>query len=208
MELSSPPSSQSSPVPLQNPPTLSAEEVHKILLQSYQLGNRLRRKFLEALLLLSETKLYLMLGYSSIFQYAEKHFDYHRSYTYESLRAAKALGELPRVLEAFDQGNLSYSRVLEKITRVATAETEEEWLLFSYSKTFAELKAEVKDAVDKNRKRSRKDAYGLPGVKSKITFELSPTEHDLASLPFGAPLGRRGSAHRSQVENQGRRDRA
>jgi hypothetical protein len=172
-------SSESSAIPLENPPTLSAEEVHGILVQSYRLGNRLRRKFLEALLLLSETKLYLMLGYSSVFQYAEKHFDYHRSYTYEALRAAKALGELPRTLEAFDQGNLSYSRALE-ITRVATTETEEEWLLFSYSKTFAELKAEVKDAVDKSRKRPRKDAYGLPGVKSKITFELSPTEHDLA----------------------------
>src|SRR5262249_42984008 len=152
-----------------NPPTLSAEEIHKILVQSFRLGNRLRRKFLEALLLLSETKLYLLLGYSSIFQYAAKHFDYERSATYEALRVAKALGELPRTLEAFDHGDLSYSRVLE-ITRVASAESEEEWLSFSKSRTFAELKAEVKDAVEKKRKLPRKDRYGLPGVKVKITF--------------------------------------
>ena len=52
-----------------SPATLSAEEIHGYLLKTYRISNRLRREFLKALLSLSEGKLYLKLGFSSIAQY-------------------------------------------------------------------------------------------------------------------------------------------
>src|SRR5262249_803797 len=134
---------------------------------------------------LSETKLYLLLGYSSVFQYAAKHFDYERSATYEALRVAKVLGELPRTLEAFDHGDLSYSSVLE-ITRVASAESKEEWLSFSNASTFAELKAEVKDAPEKK----REEAKASP--KRQVRPPRRQSEDHAGAYANGACLGREG----------------
>src|SRR5256885_5858236 len=53
-------------------PTLSPEELHLYLLKAFTIGNRAKRKLIDGLLHLHESRFYLLLGYSSIFQYAEK----------------------------------------------------------------------------------------------------------------------------------------
>ncbi len=45
-----------------------------ILLKAFKVGALSRRKFLQALLAMDSSRLYLQLGFSSIAQYAEKHF--------------------------------------------------------------------------------------------------------------------------------------
>ncbi|MBI4584493.1 MAG: hypothetical protein HY717_10795, partial [Planctomycetes bacterium] len=52
--------------PLDNPPALSAEQLHTILLKAFKVGNLARRKFLQALLAMDSSRLYLQLGFSSI----------------------------------------------------------------------------------------------------------------------------------------------
>ena len=87
------------PSTVANPETLSAEELHRACLTAFRVGNRSRYKFARALATLHATKLYLKLGYSSVAQYAEAHFGYQRSRTFECLRVAKALEDLAAVLE-------------------------------------------------------------------------------------------------------------
>ncbi|MCZ6795763.1 MAG: hypothetical protein O7J95_19320, partial [Planctomycetota bacterium] len=108
----------------------------------HRLGNRIRREFLECLLVLHERKLYHALGFSSTFYYAAHTFGIERSETYDSLRVARALKGLPRSLEAFDRGELSWS-ALKEVSRVATAASEQEWLACAREQPVRRLQAEV-----------------------------------------------------------------
>ena len=99
--------------PPQNPKSLSAEEHHRHLLKCYRLGNRVRREFIEALLFVNEQRLYLKLGSPSIQHYAEKYFRYEPALTYESLRVARVLRQLPLSSGAFDRGEVSWSALRE-----------------------------------------------------------------------------------------------
>jgi len=165
-------------------PTLSAEELHLYLLKAFTIGNRAKRKLIDGLLHLHESRFYLLLGYSSIFQYAEKFFGYQRTETYEALRVGKALRSLSRSAAAFRDGTISYSS-LREITRIASEETEGTWLEFARGKSCRALKAEVEDALKKKRKLPREDRYGLPSLPVRVTFELSPSELELLQKALG-----------------------
>ena len=158
-------------------PTISPEELHRYLLKAHRLENRVKYRFIEGLRAMDAGRLYLKLGYSSTRQYAEKHFGWERSRVYEALRVAGCLEKLPLTKEAFVEG-FPYSRV-EEITRVATAETEAEWIAFARKTSMRKLRAEVQDAREKNRKHPRSGSFGLPAVRMRLPFDFSPEEYDL-----------------------------
>jgi hypothetical protein len=187
------------------PPTISPDELHRYLLKAHRLENRLKWKFIQGLLALDEGRLYLVLGCSSTLQYAAKHFGWERSRVYEALRVARSLRELPLTREAFTAG-LAYSRV-EEITRIATAQTEAEWVAWARTNSLRRLKLEVQDARAKGRRLPRKGSYGLPAVRMRLPFDFAPEEYELvaralakvaaeltASLPAaeGTPAGEGG----------------
>jgi len=66
-------------------------------------------------------------GYGSLLEYLEMEAGYTPRMALERLRVAKAIVELPVIAEAMAQGDLSFSAARE-LTRVATPETESEWL--------------------------------------------------------------------------------
>jgi len=138
-----------------------------------------RHRFLRGLLAMAESRSYRQLGYSTIHQYAEKHFGYRATWTSEAVRVAKALPDLPRSTSEFEAGDLSWS-ALREITRVASRETEGEWLEFGKLRPFLSLKAEVQDAVKKKRDRPRLERYGLPRIRMRLVFELEPEGYDMA----------------------------
>jgi len=160
------------------PTILSADELHRFLLLVHKIQSRARRKFIQGLLRMEETELYSLIGSPDIYVYSRKHFNLGRTATAEALRAAKALGYLPRTLEALDAGTLAYSRVLE-ITKVATAATEAAWIELAQKKSFSFLRSEVRDAKQSGRDHPRKDGHGLPAIKVKIIFELAPEEREI-----------------------------
>jgi hypothetical protein len=163
---------------------VSPEELDKIILDAHALGNDVRRKLIMALLAMEEGRLYLPLGFSSTVNYAERRIRCGRSLTYELLRVAKVLRELTDLDCMFRLGVLNWSDVKE-IAKVATAETQGEWIAFAREKSVAQLEAEVRDAVKKGRKTPRRDGYGLPRVTTRIGFELEPEEHDLVAKALG-----------------------
>ena len=74
----------------------------------------------------------------------------------EQVRVARALGSLPRLDELFGRGELSYSKV-RAITRVATPETEQDFIDVAMTSTAAQLERLV---------RSYRDALGQTSVSS------------------------------------------
>ena len=150
----------------------SPEGIHEYLVLAHRLENQLRFKFLEALLALDEGMLFRSLGCATLREYTERFFGWERTRTYEALRVPRSLRDLPRTIEAFISG-LAYSRV-EEITRIASRETEEEWIAFAERTTLRKLRLEVSDAKRRNRKRPRDEEYSLPAERRRVPFDLSP----------------------------------
>jgi hypothetical protein len=78
------------------------------------------------------------LGYGSFVEYIERLFGYASRLTLEKLRVAEALERLPALADALRTGNASWSS-LRELTRVATSETEREWLMAARGKTVREV---------------------------------------------------------------------
>ena len=107
-----------------NPSTISADDLHKILMKTYAIGNLARRRFISALYAMDSSKLYIKLGFSSIFQYTEKHFLCSRSQVYEFLAVAKALEYLPLCDRAFTSGKLSWSILRDIAKAIVLSKTD------------------------------------------------------------------------------------
>jgi hypothetical protein len=74
-----------------------------------------------------ELKIWRRFGMVDMIDYMERRMGYTPHVGKERLRVAHALGDLPAIEEALRDGELSFSAVRE-LTRVATPDTEEDWL--------------------------------------------------------------------------------
>ncbi|HEV8246232.1 MAG TPA: HNH endonuclease [Polyangiaceae bacterium] len=77
---------------------------------------------------------HLHLGFGSFSEYVEVLFGYKPRSTEEKLRVAEALEELPELERALGEGSLSWS-VVRELTRVATPETQAEWIATARGRT-------------------------------------------------------------------------
>ena len=77
------------------------------------------------------------LGYGGFVEYIERLFGYSPRLTYEKLRVAEALESLPELAGRLRGGKLTWSAVRE-LTRVATAETEHDWIVAASGTTARE----------------------------------------------------------------------
>ena len=87
----------------------SAQTLHSVMKKSFVLGNNVKRKFIMALREMKVTKGYTALDFSSIDQYAHRHYKFAPSTTYEYIRVADALLNLPLCDEAYRTGEINYS---------------------------------------------------------------------------------------------------
>jgi hypothetical protein len=87
-------------------------------------------------------KLYLMIGHSTMLEYMEFALAYTPHVARERLRVARALVRLPATSGALAAGQITFSAVRE-LTRVATDETEREWLERAHDKTVHEIEEMV-----------------------------------------------------------------
>jgi hypothetical protein len=74
-----------------------------------------------------QLKIYMLFGYVTLYEYMERVLGYGPHAARERMRVARALATLPETTAALARGALTYSAVRE-LTRVATAETEGDWL--------------------------------------------------------------------------------
>src|SRR5215510_6342466 len=87
-------------------------------------------------------KLWRRLGYAHMNEYLERELGYSPHVGIERLRVALALANLPQIEARLSDGRLSHSAVRE-LTRIATAETEQEWLDRARGKNLREIEAMV-----------------------------------------------------------------
>lgn len=161
--------------PPDSPPISSlrnAEELHRTAREAFVSGNRGKLTLLEVLRVMEESRAHARLGFPSITAYADACFKYRRSETREHLRVAKALTELPRCREAFATGRLSWS-CLKQITRVASNESEGEWIEFVAKQPVRVVFAAVKHAERTGSDRPSEKNYGLPNLEETIVLRLS-----------------------------------
>src|SRR5690606_35969109 len=89
---------------------------------------------------LPDTRRYFALGFPSTAHYAETRFRIARTQAMEHVRVARALRQLPVLTKALEDGELSWS-LLAEITRVATKDSEDEWLAFATKHGFHRRRA-------------------------------------------------------------------
>jgi hypothetical protein len=169
---------------MDNPPSISAKELHGYILRAHQLGNLVQHKFLILLLAIRRGEYFRTLGFNSIHLYSERYFQYEHTATYKCLEVAEALERLPRITEAFDRGQIGWS-ILMEIVSVASPRSEEAWLRFVRGKTVRQVSREVKNAAAKDRDRPRKRTYGLPGLSVTANFKFAPEEHAIVEKALG-----------------------
>src|SRR5690606_25352067 len=155
---------------------------------------------------LPDTRRYFALGFPSTAQYSETRFRSARTQAMEHVRAARALRQLPVLTNALEDAELSWS-LLAEITRVATKDSEDEWLAFATKHGFHRTRAEVRSAREEKRSRPRRGEYGLPRLSQRFSLSLAPEEMALVELVLAdvaAAAGKRlGSASHEPIESVG-----
>ena len=154
-----------------------AASVHSLLRSLHARGNETRLQFIDALRTLHDHSLFYELGYASYRQYCDRELGLGRTTSFDYLRVARALEELPCVTALFADGRLSWLQVRE-ITRVATRHTEMEWVRFAVDETVQDLIAEVKHALRENRNTPRDRRLGVPNLVTRLAFEVTLEEKE------------------------------
>ena len=113
-------------------------------------------------------KAHARLGYGGFAEYVERLFGYSPRQSQEKLRVAEALETLPKASQELRAGTISFSAVRE-LTRVATTDTEGEWLAAARDKTVRE----VEELVSGQRPGARPgDAPDAGAKRHVLRFEV------------------------------------
>jgi hypothetical protein len=130
------------------------------------------------------------MGFGSFNEYVERYFGYRPRSTQDKLRVAEALENLSAVERALSSGELNWCAVRE-LTRVATRDTEQEWLAFARGKTTRQLEQALAGKRPGDTPHSPSD----PSLQRHILrFEVTPETFAL----FGDALNelrRRAGSH-------------
>ena len=123
-----------------------------------------------------ERRLYLDFGCSSTAAFAGNKIHLHPRKTRELLRIARALEELPLIDRAFDEERIFWSAVRE-ITRVATRETEREWLALAQKSSLRAVETAVSRAGQGER--PPREPFGPSQSVHRVIAELVPARYAL-----------------------------
>jgi hypothetical protein len=145
------------------------EEAHETLLQLSRDRNDLEGREGRALLRALRSGVHVHLGYGSFGEYVERLFGYRPRTTFDKLRTAEALDVLPELDQALTKGELTWSAVRE-LARVATAETEQDWLAASKGKTVRDIERLVAGHERGDRPDDAKKAHA---VRHVLRFEVA-----------------------------------
>ena len=122
-----------------------------------------------------QLKIYVSFGFVSLYEYMERVLGYKPHTARERMRVARALAALPETTAALARGALSYSAVRE-LTRVATAETEADWL----AQTEGLVANQIESLVANHRPGDRPDDPTDPDLRPRVVrLELPPEVYAL-----------------------------
>ncbi len=120
----------------------TCERLHRRLKRIGKARAALDAQEAEALREAERLRMWRHYGYGSLIEYMEMELGYPPRAALERLRVAKAIVDLPAIEAAMAQGDLSFSAGRE-LVRVATPETEGEWLEAASDKNVRDVEAMV-----------------------------------------------------------------
>jgi hypothetical protein len=118
------------------------EQLHRTLKRIVRARGSLDLQEAAALREAQTIQIWRRFGYASLVEYMELEMGYSPRAALERLRVANALPQLPQIAAAIEQGDLSFSGARE-LTRVATRETEQNWLGATAEMNLREVEAAV-----------------------------------------------------------------
>ena len=169
-------------------PSLSAYAVDLLLRRKELQAARARLLAAEYLLDMSERRLFRQLGYGSVMHYGTHALGLSPRDVWDRLRVARALRQLPGVAAALRRGRLSWSK-LREVIRVATPETEGEWLERASRLSCRELEAAVAaetKAEEKSAEATRLVCRFVNDQTVRVTVDLTPEQFALVDQAIGA----------------------
>jgi hypothetical protein len=168
-------------------PSLSAYAVDLVLRRNERQAARARLLAAAYLLDLADRRLFRELGYSSVMHYGTHALGLAPREVWDRLRVARALRDLPAVTAALRRGRLSWSKVRE-ITRVATAETDQDWVARGERLSCRELEAAVAAARSPATETTGPTRYACRFVDDRtvrVTVDLTPEQFALLEQAIG-----------------------
>ena len=133
-------------------------------------------------------RLYRMLGYSNMPQYAAAELKFSKTRAGDFIRLARKLDQLPAVKKSLTDGNLGYTKLVE-IIKIATPVTEEHWIAEASKTGRRELAQKVKRVKAKARRRHNQKGQGsllkeCPSEKIlaaeapvRVALEMTPEQY-------------------------------
>src|SRR5690606_24101373 len=121
---------------------LEAQRAHEELLGVALARAKLDRHEAHWLIVAYRTQVNRLLGIASFAEYSERVLGHTPRVTEERLRVAHALQDLPELAHALENGSLCWTAVRE-LTRVATPETERQWLAAARGRKVREIERMV-----------------------------------------------------------------
>lgn len=144
-----------------------------------------------------QMKIYVCFGYATHYEYMERVLGYGPHAARERMRVARALTTLPETTAALARGEVTYSAVRE-LTRVATAETEADWL----ASTRGMVANQVERAVAQHRLGDRPEDPRRPDLRTRMT--MGPPAHAPVAAKSPDPVLQRGPTRQDGVaEHEG-----
>lgn len=134
-------------------PDQSADHAHEALLRSLATMEEAHRCAVLWFGDIMKRRLFRVLGYGSMEQYARQELGFSKSRTWDFVRLARRLDELPAVRQAVADGELGYTKARE-VVAVATPATEDQWL---------EVAKQPRRLLVQEIKRARQAAQADPG---------------------------------------------
>ena len=171
-------------ISIDNLPTISPEEIHRNNLAAFAVGNRAHHILIAGITALQDMDGWKVLGSASAGEYGKKYFGYKRAMTYERIRVARKLAEIPALAAPYREGKVSFSS-LREITRIVKPETVGKWVAYAEGKTSETVAAGVRQAIENGRGTPPEDGYGLPEIRLRLPWSFSLEEYAIIEKVTG-----------------------
>ncbi len=181
---------------------LSSGELEQCLQQAHrdtEVGHRRLAFYLHEM---QARGLHQILGYRSAIHYAVERLDMHRRKAQMLVAVGSALLRLRVVDRAFASGEISWSKT-RLLCRVATEDTETEWLAKARELGCRELEGLVRSCLPGDRPPSGSGGGGLPKARFQVHAELGALDYEIweqAKQKLARERGPMGSTAVSDAE--------
>jgi hypothetical protein len=157
---------------------MSTESIHIALRRARSAHASAEHDLAVLLCRLHASRLYAERGHSSVVQYAEVELDLTPRHTMELVAIGRKLPKLPALAAAFATGQLGWTKARELI-KVATAETDEEWVARARTTTSRDLEALVAHTRPGEKPPDTRTQLTRGPVRSVLRFELDVADAEI-----------------------------